>query len=306
MKTFENISELPENKEFGVIIGNFDGVHRGHQKLLSEVKKQCADINREMVVVTFQPHPLVILRNQERFLLNSYEEKRELFSLNGVKWLVEIPFTRDLSMTSPSDFLDNYILCHKGIKNLFLGHDFAFGANKKGDHNFVIEHCKGKEVEVDVQEKYTCEKDVYSSSNIRKFLLEGSPELAADMLGRNFFLKGRVIKGVGRGKQIGFPTANIDVDKKRLIPEYGVYATICSFRGCHYKSITNIGKNPTFDDVNGIHIETNIFDFEGDIYGEEIQVSFLRKLRGEKKFSSVNELIEQIKLDVEQRKAQDA
>ncbi len=303
MNVLNSIAELPSDKEYGLIIGNFDGVHIGHQSLLKEVQQECVNRNQDMVVVTFVPHPLVILKNEKSFLLNSYNERRELLKEFGVHWLVEIQFSRDLSMTDPSEFLDGYILSNNNIKSLFLGHDFAFGANKKGDHNFVLDHCKGKKVKVDVQKKFTADTETYSSSLVRKMLSDGLPEKASELLGRDFFIGGRVIKGMGRGKQLGFPTANISIEQERKIPAFGVYATLCTFRGCTYRSITNIGKNPTFEDVNGINIETNIFDFNGDLYGEEIKVSFLSKIRDEKKFSSVNELIEQIKKDIEKRKS---
>ncbi len=216
--------------------------------------------------------------------------------------MVEVHFTRDLSMTDPSDFLENYILNHEQVKSLFLGHDFAFGANKKGDHNFVKKYCEDRPVSIEIQKKFTADTETYSSSLVRRLLKQGEPRKAASLLGRNFFVSGRVIKGLGRGKQLGFPTANIDLEKERLIPEFGVYATLCTFRGCTYRSITNIGKNPTFDDVTGVNVETNVFDFGGDLYGEEIKVTFVDKLRDEIKFSSVNELIKQIKADIETRK----
>ncbi len=305
MKVLSSIVELPKDNEYGLIIGNFDGVHLGHQKLLSEVAGECKARGQEMVVLTFVPHPLVTLRNETSFLLNSYGERRELLKNCGVNWLVEIPFTRDLSMTDPSDFLEEHILSNRQVRSLFLGHDFAFGANKKGNHNFVNDYCKERPISVDIQQKFTADTETYSSSLVRKLLKGGDPKKASSLLGRNFFMTGRVIKGVGRGKQIGFPTANINFEKERLIPEFGVYGTMCTFRGCTYRSITNIGKNPTFDDVTGIHVETNVFDFTGDLYGEEIQVAFVDKIRDEKKFSSVNELIDQIKRDVDKRKSWD-
>ena len=302
MKVLNSIVELPNNNEYGLIVGNFDGVHLGHQKLLRAVFIECQKRKQEMVVISFVPHPLITLRNEKSFLLNSYEERRSLLSECGVKWMIEVPFTRDLSMTDPSDFLEDYILNHEKVKSLFLGHDFAFGANKKGDHNFVKKYCEGRPVSIDIQKKFTADTDTYSSSLVRRLLKQGEPKKAAELLGRNFFVSGRVIKGLGRGKQLGFPTANIDLEKERLIPEFGVYGTLCTFRGCTYRSITNIGRNPTFDDVTGVNVETNVFDFSGDLYGEEIKVTFVDKLRDEIKFSSVNELIKQIKSDIETRK----
>jgi riboflavin kinase / FMN adenylyltransferase len=305
MKVLNSIAELPNNNKYGLIIGNFDGVHLGHQKLLKEVSNECNKRNEKLVVLTFIPHPLITLKNEKSFLINSYVERRELLNHYGVEFLIEIAFDRDLSVKDPSSFLEEYILINENVESLFLGHDFAFGANKKGDHNFVKNYCDGKKINIEVQKKFTADTETYSSSLTRDLLKKGEAKQAAKILGRPFFFSGRVIKGLGRGKQLGFPTANMNLQRERLIPGIGVYSTLCTFRGCTYKSITNIGKNPTFDDVTGINVETNIFDFSGDLYGEEIKVIFVEKIRDEKKFNSVNELIEQIKADVEMRKSKD-
>ncbi len=302
MKVYERIKDLPIDLEFGLTIGNFDGFHRGHQALLRDVNKKCSLKGIEMVVMSFVPHPIAILKNQKSFLLNTYSERRDLLAEDGVKYLVETTFTRDFSTLRPTEFLDQHIFSHQGLRLLLLGYDFAFGANKEGNHKFVKNYCVDKEVEVITQEKYTNNEEVYSSSLARKFLKEGDTLEAKKVLGRPFFIKGRVIKGAGRGRQIGFPTANIEVDFNRMVPSFGVYATFCRYRGGLYKSITNIGRNPTFNTDDGLNIETNIFDFNEDIYGEEVQILFSKKIRDEKKFPSVNELIEQIRQDVEKRK----
>lgn len=298
MKVYKSLAELPKNLKFGLTIGNFDGVHKGHQSLLYGLKEKCVQKDLELVVMTFVPHPLVILRNERSFLINSYKERIELLADLGIEYVVEIPFTRDFSTLDPAEFLEQHILVNPGIKYLFLGYDFAFGANKKGDHSFVLDYCKDKPVEIEIQDKVEAKVGTYSSSLARKALANGRTKDCFDILGRPFFIKGRVIKGAGRGKQIGFPTANIEIEFERLVPQMGVYATICSFRGGDYLSITNIGHNPTFKDDNSLNVETNIFDFDQDIYGEEIKVSFYEKIRDEKKFNSVNELIEQISQDV--------
>lgn len=302
MNVYSNIKELPEGKIYGLVIGNFDGVHKGHQKLLQEVKDICNERGFIPVVMTFVPHPLAILKNEKSFLINSYSERQELLKKEGFDHLIEIPFTRDFSTLSPENFLKQNVLSNNSVKLFFLGYDFAFGANKKGDHEFVKTYCKDKDIEIIVQKKFESDKGVYSSSLVRTFLSKGEPLEAAKILDRPFFIRGRVIKGAGRGRQIGFPTANIKVDFSRLVPEHGVYATKCNFRGCSYLSITNIGINPTFTDEKILNVETNIFDFSGDIYGEEIEVEFYEKIRREKKFSSVNELIEQISKDVKMRR----
>ncbi len=303
MQVFKSLKEVPETSDYGLTIGNFDGVHIGHQKLLKQIKEECRQKGLKLIVVTFVPHPLAILRNEKSFLLNTYEERKVLLRNLGIEFLVELPFTRDFSTLTPANFLDQHILINDHLKLFFLGYDFAFGANKEGDHSFVADYCKGRSLEVIVQKKVETDVGTYSSSLARKFLSEGDPEGANSILGRPFFLKGRVIKGAGRGRQIGFPTANIEFDFSRITPQKGVYSTICTFRGCDYLSITNIGNNPTFNNNDALNVETNIFDFDQDIYGEEIQVNFYKKIREEKKFNSVNELIAQISKDVAQRRS---
>lgn len=298
MQVLKSLNELPSDLDFGLTIGNFDGVHKGHQGLIEEIKRKCHQRNLALVLVTFVPHPLVILRNEKSFLLNDYKERRQLLDQLGIEYLVELSFTRDFSTLGPREFLDQHILVNPRVKFFFLGYDFAFGANKAGDHEFVKKYCSDRNIEVEIQEKKEANLGTFSSSLARKFLLEGEPLKAEKILGRPFFLSGRVIKGAGRGKQIGFPTANIELDFNRLIPQKGVYATKCSFRCCNYLSITNVGYNPTFNNGEQLNVETNIFDFGEDIYGEEIKVSFFNKIRDEKKFNSVNDLIEQISKDI--------
>lgn len=306
MNTYDSIKELPSDLKFGLVIGNFDGVHRGHRNLLKEVKDLCEERGVEPVVMTFVPHPMTILRNESSFLINSYGERRELLKREGINHLVEISFTRDFSTLSPEQFLENNVLANSNARLFFLGYDFAFGANKKGDHEFVKKYCKDKDIEIIVQKKFESEQGVFSSSLVRSLLKDGKTIEASKVLERPYFMKGRVIKGAGRGRQIGFPTANIEVDFSRLVPALGVYATKCHFKGCCYLSITNVGINPTFTDQKVINVETNVFDFSGDLYGEEVQIDFFEKIRDEKKFSSVNDLIEQIKKDCEKRRALNA
>lgn len=302
MNAYESIDDLPGDQKFGLVIGNFDGVHRGHRNLLKEVKELCQERGVEPLVMTFVPHPMTILRNESSFLINSYQERRELLKKEGIDHIVEISFTRDFSTLSPEQFLEKNVLKNKNIRLFFLGYDFAFGANKKGDHEFVKTYCANKDIEVVIQKKFENEQGVFSSSLVRSLLKEGKTMEASKILERPFFMRGRVIKGAGRGRQIGFPTANIELNFSKLIPELGVYATKCHLKGCCYLSITNIGKNPTFTDKDVINVETNVFDFSDDLYGEIIEVEFYEKIRDEKKFSSVNDLIEQIKKDCEKRR----
>jgi riboflavin kinase/FMN adenylyltransferase len=284
----------------GLTIGNFDGVHVGHRQLLNKIKNECAEKGLSFVVVTFVPHPQKILQpEKERFLLNSYEKRRELLSELGVNYLVEMKFTRDFSTLPPEEFMKKYLFDYEGLRDFYLGYDFAFGANKQGGHDLAREFCRPLGIHVEIQPKFEVNGEVVSSTLIRDLIQHGKVDEAEKFLSRAFHLEGVVIKGEGRGKKIGYPTANIQVSPDLIVPENGVYVTRTRYQNMTYKSVTNIGHNPTFKEGRQLHIETNIFDFDSDIYGEKLEIEFLKKIRDEKKFPTVNDLIVQIKADVE-------
>jgi riboflavin kinase / FMN adenylyltransferase len=294
-----DVFEKNNNKQFSITIGNFDGVHRGHCYILNQIKEQSLKENLIPVVLTFVPHPHEILfPDKNHYLINSYKERRDLLSKLGIDIIVEINFTRDFSTQTPESFLDNHILVSDNIKKIFVGHDFAFGSNKKGNYDFIKNYCEKQNIEVNLMNKFEFESENVSSSIIRNYITEGLIEKTNKFLDRKYHLKGTVIKGAGRGKKIGFPTANIEIPFYHIIPSLGVYVTETISNNMKFQSITNVGKNPTFNDLNKIMVETNIFDFENDIYGEEIKVHFIKKLRNEIKFNSVNDLIKQIKEDI--------
>jgi len=297
MKIINSLTEIT-NKKVAITIGNFDGVHSGHQKILKEISDDCKLVGLDLVVITFVPHPIQILNPRSNFLLNSYNERRELFEKAGIKTVLELEFSRDFSTMEPSEFMDKYIAVGNNVATFYVGHDFAFGANKKGDHNFVQEYCSKKNIKVHILEKHSSANFETSSSEIRSSLDQGDIEKANKLLGRPFYITGRVIKGEGRGRQIGIPTANLSFSNERKVPEKGVYVSRCTVGGQVWHSITNIGNNPTFNDTNDLFLESHIFDFDNDIYGEVLKVEFLKKIRDEKKFSSVNDLIAQIKDDI--------
>lgn len=303
METLHSLEDIVKIQsvlpEIGLTIGNFDGVHLGHQKLLNKIKAECLQKNLAFVVVTFVPHPQKILQpDKERFLINTYEQRRKFLSQMGVDYLIELKFDRDFSTMGPEDFLKKYLFTYPKLKNIYLGYDFAFGANKQGGFDLVSEICKSRGMNVEIQPKFEVNSQVVSSSFVRQLIAQGNLTEADALLGRPFELEGVVVKGEGRGKKIGFPTANIQVSSDIIVPQRGVYVTKTLYKGMVYKSVTNIGYNPTFKDTLQTHIETNIFDFDNDIYGENLEIQFLQKIREEKKFGTVNDLIEQIKSDV--------
>jgi riboflavin kinase/FMN adenylyltransferase len=303
MKILQSLLDIPKLNgtypEIGLTIGNFDGVHLGHRELLKKIKSECKEKKQLFVVVTFIPHPQKILQpEKERFLINSYDQRRDLLSSLGVDILIEMGFTRDFSTLTPESFLNDHLLVYPKLKDFYLGYDFAFGANKEGGYDLVKSLCQPLKVAIEIQPKFEFKGKVVSSSMIREKVESGKIDEVDELLARSFNLEGVVIKGEGRGKKIGFPTANIQVSPDLIVPQKGVYITRTVYKGMTYNSITNIGNNPTFKDTYQLHIETNLFDFETDIYGEKLDIEFLHKVRNEVKFPTVNDLIAQIKTDV--------
>ena len=302
IRDLKEIGDKYGDDKIYVTIGNFDGVHVGHQEFLKSIKRECSKDHAKFVLVTFIPHPHQVLKGLTSFLINTYEERRDLVKSCGVDYLLEIDFTRDFSTLGPEQFLENFIFLNKGVEKIFLGHDFAFGANKSGDFNVAQNFCKNKNTQLVLQKEFTVDKKQVSSTVVRKAIEAGDMETAKELLGREYFISGRVIKGEGRGKKIGFPTANLGYSKELIVPAKGVYITQVRIKDMVYNSVTNIGHNPTLNTGYDIHIESHLLDFTHDIYGEEIRVLFIKKLREEKKFPSVNELIHQISQDVSDTK----
>lgn len=308
MKTVNSLSEIvgPAGEVSGLAltIGNFDGVHRGHQMLLRNLKDHTQARGLSLVAVTFTPHPRKILRAPpEGFLLCSDNQRRRWLQGAGVDWLVEIPFTRDFSTLSAQQFLESYIFINPKIQEIYLGWDFAFGAHKSAGASEVRSLCAHRPIKVEVCQRYQVGNENVSSSVIRSRLSGGLMREAIDFLGRPFSLEGLVVKGEGRGKRLGVPTANLQLNPDLMLPARGVYITETLSRGMSYRSVTNVGKNPTFKEDGPSIVETHILDFDGDIYGEMIEVRFLDRLRDEKKFSSVEELLAQIHADIEKARA---
>lgn len=286
-----------------VTIGNFDGVHLGHQRLLRAIRTHADKIGGKALAFTFHPHPHFVLRPEAApNLINTYEEKLELLLENGADVVIEEPFSREFSNTTAEEFVSDLLVKKLGAKVLYLGYDFAFGKGRSGSLDTVRGLAKKIGLELHVEEPLQVNGRTVSSSLIRNLLDEGDIAFANQCLGRPFFLRGLVWRGEGRGRTIGFPTANIQtVDRK--YPRTGVYATRTRWRGMWHESVSNIGYNPTFKGDGTdlpLKIETHLLDFSSDMYGDEIQVDFHAFLRPEKKFPSVDALLAQIRADVGQ------
>ncbi len=285
-----------------VTIGNFDGLHFGHREIISRAITKAKDSQAQSVVMTFSPHPRKILRPelQHLQLFSHKDQERELAKM-GVDLLLIEPFSRDLSQLPPEKFIADYVIKPFSPVALVVGYDFAFGANREGTLSTLESLCQKNGIQLEVVNPVKMDGLVISSSEIRKAVKEGRVDLARNMLGRSFYISGLVEKGDQRGRLLGFPTANVST-KAEVFPKTGVYATYTKIRDEMYKSVTNVGYNPTFVDKSGkpmpLKIETHILNFEKEIYGEEIEVSFEHFIRDEVRFSDIEGLKNQIKQDI--------
>lgn len=280
-----------------ITLGNFDGLHLGHQALIKMIIDRAKETGAKSLVVTFRPHPLKILAPDKcPPLISIYEEKIRLFEKLGIDVLVKIPFTLDFSSMTPKDFVKE-ILCNLlGAKEIFVGSNYRFGKGREGNIRMLKELGEELGFKVREVEQVSLNGEVISSTKIRNLLKDGDVEHAARLLGRDYAITGVVIKGDGRGKGLGFPTANI-ASKHAIIPSDGVYAVRLFARDKYYDGVANIGLRPTFEKKE-LAIEVHIFDFNEDLYGEEISVFFIKKIREEKRFESIDALIKQINSDI--------
>lgn len=298
MKVYHHISEFTSLKAHVVTIGTFDGVHLGHKRILEQLKATALRIGGETVILTFSPHPrMVLFPNTEQVLLNTQEEKIMLLREAGIDHLIIHPFTREFSMLSSQEFIENIIVKELHTRCLVIGYDHHFGKDREGSFS-NLKHS-ASELGFQVEEIPAWETDhiKVSSTRIRKALSEGHVDVASLLLGYRYMLKGTVVKGQQLGRKIGFPTANIiSPDQNKLIPADGVYAVEVVYSGNVFGGMMNIGLRPT---VNGSSrtVEVNIFDFDNEIYGESIEVRFVKWVRGEQKFDGIEKLKEQLSND---------
>lgn len=280
-----------------VTIGNFDGMHLGHVKLIQNIIDQAKENNLKSLVLSFNPHPRKVLFNEGPLYIMDSEEKVAMLKSMGIDIFIDYPFDKDFSSLSPNSFLEDFLLKRLKCAAITVGKGYRFGYNGKGSIEHIKVFAEANNIALATK---LFEKDgqPVSSTRIRNFIGQGDVKAANYLLGRNFSLKGIIGSGQSRGAALGFPTANLIFDKNKLLPGNGVYATQTILKGETFKSITNVGKIPTFDGTVTT-VETYILNFSRNIYGESIAVNFLDKLRGEKKFSSVEELKSQILKDVE-------
>lgn len=298
MNIFRNLENLPTFKNAVVTIGSFDGVHVGHQEIIARVNDLAKQRKGESVLFTFHPHPrMVVNENYQIQLLSPLEEKFELLKKYGLNNVVVAPFTRTFSEQSPEAYILDFLVAKLQAATIVIGYNHRFGKNRVGDIHLLKKMGEEHGFEVAEISKQLVDDLSVSSTKIRNALLEGEVATACALLGHDYFIKGIVVKGNQLGRKIGFPTANILVeDESKLVPAHGVYAVKVYIRGQLYHGMLNIGVRPTVAG-KGKTIEVNIFDFEQNIYGEQIQVEFVYFIRKEQKFENLQALIAQLSLD---------
>ena len=298
LKLFHSINDFQSNKKTILTLGTFDGVHIGHKKILERITQNTENGKYESLVLTFFPNPRMVLQEKSEIkLLNTISEKSKLLEATGIENLVIHPFNESFSRLTAEEFVHSILVNQFHIHKIIIGHDHRFGRNRTAnidnliafgaEYGFEVEQISAEEIQ-DVS---------VSSTKIRKALQNGNMTLANEYLGYTYFLTGEVVKGKQLGRTIGFPTANIQIEEDyKLIPKNGVYVVKCIVNEQEIFGMMNIGFNPT---VNGQKqtIEVNLFDFDADIYGQNIQVSLLHYLREEQKFGSVDLLKAQLNQD---------
>ncbi|MBE9602628.1 bifunctional riboflavin kinase/FAD synthetase [Pedobacter sp. MC2016-24] len=301
MKIYHNFSDFKKLNNAVVTIGTFDGVHYGHQKIINRLCELARSTGGESVILTFFPHPRLIIdpENQDLKMINTIHEKAKILEGLGVDHLIITPFTRDFSNLSPEAYIKNILVDTIGVKSLIVGYDHRFGKDREGG----MRELEAAAQTFDYQIEQIPEQDIndvaVSSTKIRNALLQGEVALAAEYLGYHFSLHGRVIKGDKIGRTIGFPTANIFVEETyKLIPSDGIYAVTVAMADQTFKGMAYIGQRPT---INGMtrNIEVNIFDFNAEIYGQDITMYFLEFLRHDVKFTGLEALKLQLQKDKE-------
>ncbi len=282
-------------------IGSFDGVHCGHQEIIKGLVSDAKTDGVPSVALTFFPHPSAVLRGQKPiFYITSPDEKADLLGYMGVDYVISQRFDLALARVSASSFLDT-LQDQLGFRHLWIGEDFTFGYQREGDRHFLERVSAERGFELQVVPPVIINDEVVSSTRIRNALRVGEVTVAAEYLGRHFTVSGVVVTGSDRGKGLGFPTANLQIEEGRAYPSPGVYVCLAEIDDRRWKAVTNIGVRPTFEPrQETTTIETHLLDFQGDLYHQEIRLAFIERLRSEKRFSNSEALISQINKDIHQ------
>jgi riboflavin kinase/FMN adenylyltransferase len=301
MNVYNNISQLPSFRNAVLTIGTFDGVHQGHVQIIKQLVSEAKTVYGTPVVITFYPHPKQVIEEGKKpiFILNTPEEKYKLLHAYGIEHIVVVPFDKAFAEQPAASYIKHFLVDKFHPHTIIIGYDHRFGMNRKGDYHLLEAEAVKYNFNVKEIPEHVLKSIVISSTKIREALHTGAIETANEFLGYPYTIKGRVVEGKKLGRTLGYPTANLNIaDKDKLIPGIGIYAVTVRSEAVpgNFKGMMSIGTNPT---VGGTErtIEVNIFDFEKDIYGTHVEISFIKRLRNEEKFDSLELLKEQLGRD---------
>lgn len=299
MRLFHGTDNAKIARPTVLTLGVFDGLHLGHQLIMSTVVERASALGAVPTVITFDPHPRAVLHPESAPpLLQTFDQKIEALGVLGIEQAIVVRFTKAFAEVCAEDFLRDVVQERLQAKEVYLGKGFAFGHNREGNIELLKRVSRELGFRAEEVPEVQLRGERISSSRIRQLLLEGRVNLARRMLGRPYGVEGRVVRGAERGRSLGFPTANLR-PQNRVIPRHGVYVTATLIEGLWRRSITNIGTRPTFEQAAEPSVETFVINWEGDLYGDVVRVRFLHRLRDEKRFDSVEELKRQIDYDME-------
>ncbi len=302
MKIFKSLDEIKRDDCCILTTGTFDGVHRGHQAIIKNLQYSVSRDNECVTIVTFEPHPQFVIKSPQKNglkLLTTIEEKILILEDLKIDRLIIVPFTEKFAQLSSQQFIENILVKKIGFKKIVIGYDHAFGKNRQGNYEILEQLRQKYGYSIVVLSAFSLDGVIVSSTKIRKLLLTGKVELASKYLGRNYRLKGKVIRGEGRGRTFNIPTANIEpVSREKLIPKDGIYAAWARLGGQVYKAVLYIGTKPTFA-FNRRTIELHIFNFSGNLYGQTLEIEFKTRIRDDFHFEHVEQLIKQVEKDKE-------
>lgn len=297
MKVFKTLEEIGQIKNTAIAVGNFDGVHKGHQELIRRMVGRAEESGLIPTVFTFTNHPRnVVAGKQVVKNILYWDEKMAIFKDLGVEYLISLDFTPEIQHIDPVHFVENILIEKLKMKEVFCGFNYHFGHKGKGNLELLKQMGERMGFSVQAMEPYEIDGQLVSSTLIREIIAEGDMEKCNRFLGKNYAMGGTVVVGNRLGRSLGFPTSNIAIDEAMVSPPDGVYATLADYEGVSYPSVTNLGRKPTVGNYER-SIETHIFNFNKELYGKEIRIEFLKKLRGERKFESVEALSNQIQQD---------
>lgn len=302
MKIFETLESIANIDQTVIAVGNFDGVHKGHQEIINKAITNARDSGIKSAVFTFSNHPRNVISNEKVLNIMYPDDKRNAFEKMGVDYLFVIPFTKEISMMGPDEYVDELLIKKFRMRQVCCGFNYKFGHKAAGDTKMLMEMSLNKGFGIHVIEPFRIDGRVVSSTLIRQAILEGDMKTANKFLGRNYSIAGEVVVGNRLGRTIGFPTSNLIIDSNMVTPPSGVYITYSDYEGIRYPSITNVGFKPTIGEFDK-NVETHIFNFDKILYGKNIKVEFLRMLRREQKFDDIEKLKQQITKDCIEAKA---